>query len=355
MLFDSRERSDQDAKGYGESNWEFLDRSSLPEAQRARDFLAGSYARYPETHRSDLIGRIRGGDDTEFHAAVFELVVFSGLAALGCSIEVHPQLPNSSRRPDFLARTPAGDEAYVEATLASEFDREARASARRTKVVLDAIEQLDSPDFMIGFSAEGDPRTPPSGRLLRHSIRQWLSRLDYESARTGLETNQPNCFDEYRWEGDGWDIKFDAIPRRRDRRGPGRRTIGAIVGNAHWGTSHEIIRAAVKAKGSRYGELSLPLLIAINVDALSVQRDDEIAALFGDGQHLERLDDRSAPPRFARARNGAWVGPTGPRYTRVSGAWIFRRQQVLAIRLQRPAACKRRGWHDAVASRANTA
>lgn len=26
-----------------------------------------------------------------------------------------------------------------------------------------------------------------------------------------------------------------------------------------------------------------------------------------------------------RAANGAWIGPAGPQYTRVSGAWIFRR------------------------------
>jgi hypothetical protein len=65
------------------------------------------------------------------------------------------------------------------------------------------------------------------------------------------------------------------------------------------------------------------LLVAINVDALSVDRIDEMQGLFGQEEYVFSVDDLSAPPQMRCKPNGAWFGQHGPQYTRVSGAWIF--------------------------------
>lgn len=186
MLFDPKELTDQDTKNHGETDWEYLDRSGRVEAQRVRDLLTSWLSSYPDAHKAELVSRMRGGDDTEFQAAAFELLLFSALSALGCSVEVHPELPIGTRHPDFLATTPTGDAVYVEAVLASEFSQEAQAARRRTKVVLDAIEKVDSPDFFVGVSADGDPQTPPSGRRLRRELERWISGLDYDAVIADL-------------------------------------------------------------------------------------------------------------------------------------------------------------------------
>jgi hypothetical protein len=214
---------------------------------------------------------------------------------------------------------------YVEAVLASEFSQEAKAAQRRTKIVLDAIEKVNSPDFLIAVDADGDPERPPNGRRLRAALQQWISGLDYEVVAASLSDRGDDALPKFTWNYEGWEISFDAIPKNPDRRGQGQRTIGAIFGEARWGTAHEVIREAVKFKGGRYGDLPRPLLVAINVDAMSVDNDDEMNALFGDEQYVVRVDDPTAEPQMRRARNGAWIGPAGPQYTRVSGAWVFRR------------------------------
>ena len=325
MLFDQRTRADTDHMSHGESDWEYLDRSARPEAQRVRDLLDAWMSTYPDEGRQELCSRMRCGDDVPFQAAAFELLVFSTLKALGCEVQVHPEIPGSRRHPDFLVRTPSGESVFLEATLASEFDQTAQAAARRRNVVLDAIDRLESPDFLIGISADGDPERPPNGRRIRQALRQWIVSLDYETARTALEMNQPDPFPKLAWEDDGRKVEFDAIARRRDRRGPGKNAIGAIFGGARWGEAHLAIREAIRNKGGHYGALPHPLMIAINVDALSVDTEDEVGALFGDEQYVVRMYDDTAKPQKRRAPNGAWNGPNGPRYTRVAGAWIFRR------------------------------
>lgn len=324
MLFDLRERTDQITKNHGETDWEYLERSGRPEAQRVRDLVTSWLSGFPEEHRGEIVSRMRGGDDTEFQAAAFELLVYSALRWLGCQVEVHPALPTGTRRPDFLAIPPAGSPVYVEAVLASEFTQEAKAARRRTKVVLDAIERVDSPDFFIAVDADGDPERPPSGKRLRAALQQWISGLDYEAVAADLRARGNDALPKFTWNHEGWEISFDAIPKKPDRRGQGQRTIGAIFGEARWGTAHETIREAVKFKDGRYGDLPHPLLVAVNVDAMSVDREDEMNALFGDEQYVVRMGDRNAEPHMRRAPNGAWMGAAGPQYTRVSGAWVFR-------------------------------
>ncbi len=96
-----------------------------------------------------------------------------------------------------------------------------------------------------------------------------------------------------------------------------------LSGGARWVNSWEPIRDAVKTKGNRYGELQHPLLVAINVDALSVDRIDEMQGLYGQEEYVFSVDHLSAPPQMRRKPNGAWFGQKGRQYTRVSGAWIF--------------------------------
>jgi hypothetical protein len=52
MLFEPKERTDQDIKNHGETDWEYLDWSGRVEAQRVRDVLTSWLSSYPEVHRA---------------------------------------------------------------------------------------------------------------------------------------------------------------------------------------------------------------------------------------------------------------------------------------------------------------
>lgn len=82
------------------------------------------------------------------------------------------------------------------------------------------------------------------------------------------------------------------------------------------------IRDAIKSKGGKYGELDIPLVVAINFECFHLDRLDEMQALFGQEQIVYQKGTNSKP-KMRRAPNGAWYGKSGPEYTRVSAAWIF--------------------------------
>ncbi|HVL01850.1 MAG TPA: hypothetical protein VM553_18660, partial [Dongiaceae bacterium] len=167
MLFECKNRLYDGPKTYIEDDFEYLDRSARKEAENVRLFLNKWIGFFTEIEAKDLISRIKSKDRRAFDSAIFEIVLYAIISGLGGKLEVHPMLENgSSKRPDFLVKMPKGEEFYLEAVLASEFSEAEMAAERRKNVVLSAIEKIDSPNFFIGITAEGNPDRPPSGKAL---------------------------------------------------------------------------------------------------------------------------------------------------------------------------------------------
>jgi hypothetical protein len=324
MLFGNKERTYQGPKTYVESDYEYLDRSARKESDNVRAFLNSWISQFPENEAGELASRIKSRDHKGFDSATFEIILFAIVSSLGGQLEVHPELENgSTKRPDFLVRMPSGEEFYLEAVLASEFSEAEKAAERRKNVVLETIEKLESPNFFIGISAEGNPDTPPPGKPLRHELSSWLRGLDPDKVAKDVEEHGHEHIPTMTWEHDGWHVEFEAIPIKPERRGMGQRVIGVLSGGARWINEWEPIRDAVRTKGGRYGELTKPFIVAVNVDAHSLDRIDEMQALFGQEEYVFNRANPQGQPEMRRAANGAWNGPNGPQYTRVSGAWLF--------------------------------
>ena len=92
---------------------------------------------------------------------------------------------------------------------------------------------------------------------------------------------------------------------------------------AHWNDGWTPIRDAVVGKARKYGDLDVPLVVAVNVRSHSLGAIDEMQALFGQERFVFDRDNLDAEPGMERASNGAWMGRTGPRARRCSGAWLF--------------------------------
>lgn len=209
----------------------------------------------------------------------------------------------------------------MEAVLASEFDASEMAAEKRKNVLLQAIEKIDSPNFFIGIESEGSPDTPPPGKALRGVLSKWLSKLNPDDVIREYEAKGSDALPALKWQHEDWKIEFQAIPIKPERRGQGQRVIGLYSEEARWINSWEPIRDAILFKGGRYGELSKPYVVAVNVNSFALDRIDEMQALFGQEQFTFSHDFQE--PRMHRAPNSAWIGPNGPRYRRVTGAWLF--------------------------------
>lgn len=286
-----------------------------------RKHLEAQVSGHPD--EADLVARLRSGDNTQFRSAVFELSLYAALRELGYDVQCHPELPNGLPfRPDFFATAPSGRSFYLEAVLASENTGDPGGHPL-IATTLDVFTKAAHPNFTVMVKPHGAPTTQPSRKRLRRETLRWLDALDPNEVGASIKSKGWASAPQLEWVHEGLKLTLTAMPLREDRRGKASRLLGAQFGQASWVNTSSPLRAAVEFKGRRYGQLEAPLVVAINVANRHMDRDDEMQALFGDEQFVVSVSDSDAEAQVVRKPNGAWLGPAGPRLTRVTAAWIF--------------------------------
>jgi hypothetical protein len=334
MLFPEFERIDTSPKQNGESDYAFLNRSARIEIARVRYFVEQLWADYPAEEQEELESRIQSGSDQHFRSATFELILWAFLVRSGFDVQIHPELPGKrGKRPDFLISKQDDRLGYVEAVLASELGGDSPEEAKRKGVALDILAGVEHSDFFVDVQSTGHTRTQPSGRRLKASVLNWLQHIDHDDALVKMEAGEYELLPVHHWKHDAWKIRFRAIPKRK-RGAPGR-LVAAITGGVRSINMWQPLRNAVTNKGNKYGKLDLPLVIAVNVDAFNVEEIDILQALYGQEEIV--YYHATGETKYERKPNGAWTSPSGPRYTRIGGVWVFNNLSpyTVAVRNQR--------------------
>lgn len=321
MLFTIPTPVDSSPKRNGESSFAFLERSARPEIARVRELLTDLLREYPDFEREEAIARIRSGDNTAFASATFELLLYGYFRRLGFSVEPHPEIPGTTKRPDFRVTSSSGESFYLEAVLTSEDKSTRPAALSRIGTTLDALAKVSHPNFYVSIEYEGEPTTQPSGVQLRKAVVKWLDTLKPDEVAKAYSEGGFEATPSTVWTHESWELTLRPIPIAPHKRGKATTLIGAQGGGAGFVDAWTPIRDAVRFKGSRYGDLGAPFIVAVNMDQFHLERIDEMQALYGEEQFI--FGPEATEPRMERAPNGAWYGPAGPRSRRVSGACVF--------------------------------
>lgn len=268
-VFTAKKSNDFRPKGESEAWPAYLRRSSAPVAIKLRSLLDSWVALYPEAHRTRIANRLRSNDD-ELQSAFFELYLHALFKNLGFDVDIHSEPENgTAKRPDFLLRGPAGEELFLEATVVCGASAKDVSVDRLKRQAYDAINNLPIRRFFACLeNEEGTPRSSvPTGKLCRE-ILSWLESLE-EDQRPLSQSLLDSCdsLPLFYWKHDGWQLKFRAVPSdaadlvsRPESRGLGIRkhSFGPV-------DFVEKIRASLRAKAGKYGELGRPYIIALNV------------------------------------------------------------------------------------------
>ena len=67
---------------------------------------------------------------------------------LGYTLEIHPEIPGTSKHPDFLAKK-GGDHFYIEVKHMTMLSQNEQSLERRKNAVLDAINKTDASNFLL--------------------------------------------------------------------------------------------------------------------------------------------------------------------------------------------------------------
>lgn len=320
-LFDQIERRYLGPAKYAEASFTFLTRSARVEVERIRNVLEEWFSALPTASQSDLRSRFRSNDEQQHAGAFFELYSHALVLAHGFTADVHP--PSSRMtRPDFLVRREEQPLFYLEATVSVESDSD-RAARRRRQDLYDTLDRLDSPNFVLDFQIEVASEQAPSARLMRRFLERMLANLDPDVIDRRVTLVGAAGYPTWTWSHGGWRVQFTALPKSPEIRGaPGVRPLGVFPVESRLVTAHVAIRKALEEKASRYGELELPLVVAVNcLDEFS-DEGDVADALLGSREVVVNVGGIPGARRFQRATDGSWGNAKSPRNKTVSAALV---------------------------------
>jgi len=308
MLFDDIKREYQGLALYAEPQFMYLNRSARPQTVKIRDTLETWFSRYPEGQtKKDVMGRFRSGDDSQYRSAFFELLLHKLLFQLNCKVESHPHIEGTTNTPDFLVNPATGSPFYLETAVVSDESDEEAAARARMNTIYDALDRLDSPDFFVGMEISGLPSSPPPARQIRAFLKRNLASVNPDEITSRYIAKGSDAIPRWVFREQDWTVEFYPIPKKPEARGKqGVRPLGAFMSKPRCIDSASAIRKTLLEKAGRYGELSLPYVIAVNaLMRFPADSDDVWDALF-------------------RKEDGLWMSPSGPRYKRVSCVVIAR-------------------------------
>jgi hypothetical protein len=309
-LFDRFQRTDLPPGRYAEDAFSFLNRVAGVSWERIRDTLESWYAAYPDEDGT-LRSRFRLSDPRQHYAAWWELYVHALFTALGFDLTVHPIVPGTDGRPDFLVEH-AGNPFYVEAvTVFSGLVAPGRR-ARLEAEVQDVINSIDSPSLMVTLQFERVGESRPRNSAIITPIKEWLATLDADEL---LKRSEPASYQRFTF-GD-WAVNLRPLARSVEARGcPRNRLIGSP--GAIGGTMNDVskLRSAFTRKRKHYGTPDKPLVIAALATNGFVDSRDVENALFG--SEAVQLEIATGATRLVRNPDGVWVGKAGPAAKRMS-------------------------------------
>ncbi|CCE08076.1 conserved hypothetical protein [Bradyrhizobium sp. STM 3843] len=331
-LFEDKERTRQEPKKQGEADFAFYDSCAWPSIEIYRQLINGWIAGLPESEQAEMVARMKDSDSTYYQAALAELTLHAALLKLGYQIEIHPDCPHPTRKPDFLVKTKDGvSVAYIEVTTFGP-TLEAIGMSNREAAIYNAIDKVKlPPGFRLSYDALARGASSPNLNNLCAEIEKWAA----ENAQEDSEIMPVKTF-----LAEDWQIELTLVGGfKKDV--PVERSIGSAMGDVRQVRAAEEIRAALKKKGSRYGDFAHPYVVVV-VDCKGElaggesNADNFIEAVHGTVHtEVRTFADGAIETEDKRRNNGYWGFPDSPRHPNVSAAIVLPRPHLWDLREDR--------------------
>jgi hypothetical protein len=319
-LFDDKVRVDLDPSHHNENSFNYYDRSARKDVSNVREKLNEWFSYFPTSEQVELKSRFK----KTFSSAYFELFIHELFRRQGFEILIHPEVPNTSKRPDFLMKKESL-EFYLEAKEAREKSDPQQALENRINQVYDSLNRIKSPNFFLKI----DELILKTAN--QPSTKKAIANIETESAKYDPEllTDQLTKYGferSARIEYEDIDLKLvvSLIPKSPAARGlDDGRAIGMYPYETIWGGSEESIKGSFEKKYKRYGQLDKPYIVCINAIGMKGNGDIDVEnALWGSVAWTWSTDPNNRNERWERQRDGMFLGKKGPRCTNVSGVLV---------------------------------
>jgi hypothetical protein len=300
MIFDRVRRTDMSRKKLTESSFAYLNRSAQRGSAESRALVEAWLSRIPASEHGDLCARFRSGQESDFTSALQEITLHELLRRQRCKIDFHPNMSGATKQPDFKVREPQGPEFILEARTSAEIESGPNGGTRANRI-REFLRSLDLRGYLIGIDELVEGSSDLSQETLRRHIDAGIKAAAAGYAKESISIPPLDT-------PDGWRITLTAFAALKY--GPPPTTVMQEARGHTWTGPSWPLRDALRRKASRYGQLAMPYVIAVNSsDAMVTDRDFE-DTLFGSPSEFAA----SGSPRDV----GFWGTAASPKHTRVS-------------------------------------
>jgi len=254
-VFDRIVGADMSPKKRTESTFAYLNRSARPGSTECRALIEKWLSRLPAVEHAHFCSRFRCGNDVEFNSAIQELTIHELLCVQGCKLHFHPEIPGTTKQPDFKIREPGRSEFLLEACTSAEISSGPNGGPRANRI-RDFLQDLNLGEYLLGIDELTEGSRDLSQKLLaRHietGIKGAVGGYVADSISIPLLTT-----------ADGWRIRLTAF--RKAKYGPRRHTVMQEVWGRTWKGPSYPLRDSLRKKAGRYGRhFAMPYVIAAN-------------------------------------------------------------------------------------------
>lgn len=259
--------TDDSAPRWDIRGWQRLIVHDDPPLVAARNEFLNWAVEMPEAARADIGARLRSSIDHAHLSARLELFVHHYLTASGWAVEIHPELVETTNRPDFRA-TKSDTFMLVECRCVFDENPVAQQDQRLRQLADEASRKMGRVIMLHPLSDL--PPSVPSQR-----IRRWVDDLRIPDDSSSLLE-----FDFWHdHEGHHYGVKAVVLPM--DDQGEGLAGVHGLMTQARTVTVPSQLNAALKEKSRKYGQTDLPYIIAVSGETqFPMRTDHEVEALF---------------------------------------------------------------------------
>jgi hypothetical protein len=318
-LFEDKNRSHQKPATHNENTYDYYDRSARNDVAKVRDVLNSWFDNYPIEEKTELKGRLK----KTFSSAFYELFIFNLFKNQGFDITIHPLVPNSSKRPDFLL-SKNGIEFYLEAKVAKGESEEQGSLKKRINQIYDSLNTIKSPNFFLRIEKLNlKSKLQPATKQIRNRIESELTNFDADKVTRRIQAYGFDGSPKILIEDNNLQLVISLIPKDSKHRNLEGRPIGVYLHDAYMGGETEFIKTSFTKKANRYGKLDKPYIVGINSIGKNFSGDFDVMNVVWGTLALSWSDDsNNNDEKLVRLRDGLFMSEKGPIFQNVSGILI---------------------------------
>lgn len=318
-LFDSFERTCLEFAKHNDNTYEYYNNSARTDMSKVRDTLERWFHNYPEEEKKELKNRFKKDFDSSF----YELFLHELFCKLGYDITIHPDLPSSPKKPDFLI-SKDNLELYIEAKVVKGKTMEQEAFERKRNELYDNLNKLNTKDFFLNiedvcFLTQKQPGT----KEMIKCIEEELKKIDPDILREELEKNGIQNLPKIEYKNRDVHIIVSPIPVSPSTREEKIRPIGIYPAEAFWGGGEESLKESIEKKAKRYGKLDKPFIVCLNsLDIRTSGKIDVDNAIWGTVAFSWSTNPDSKDEKWIRQLDGVFCDKKGVRLKNLTGVFV---------------------------------